>query len=238
MKKLILFLTLSLAVVSCNMLLEESNGRDNRMKEESSALVWNYLITPAYTLDYLLLVDRYLLASDEEKESDVFKDIREALYRGDDGSLLLKGLGILDTGGRSLREIGTTWKLEYKDGYGFMPYYYYYAKDIEGWSFEYVSDDLWRAVASDENVTAINLGDEGECTLAAFGERKTADGYDCSFKTEGEFTVANIQEALASDLVGIRGKFVHTVGRGSTVLETCEAVYNGGFGTVDFKLIK
>lgn len=238
MKKLISAIAIILAAVSCDMLGEGSNQRESRMKEESSALLWNYLISPAYTLDYLLLVDRYLLATEEEKDSEVYKDIRESLYRGDGGSLLIKGFGILETGGKSLREPGSAWKLDVKDGNGFMPYYYFYARDIESWSYEYVSEDLWRAVASDENVTAINLGEEGECILAAFGERKTADGYDCSFKTEGEFTVANIQEARDFDKVSIRGKFVHTVGRGSTVLETCEAVYNGGFGTVDFKLIK
>ena len=238
MKKLILAIALSLAVVSCDMLSEGSNGRDNRMKEESSALVCNYLLSPAYTLDYLLLVDRYLLASEEEKDSEVFKDIREALYRGDGGTLLVKGLGKLETDGKSLREPGSAWKLDFKDGNGLLSYYFFYARDIDSWSFECVSEDLWRAVASDENVTAINFGEDGACTLAAFGERKTEDGYDCSFKTEGEFTVVNVQEMRDFDKVSIRGKFVHSVGRGSTVIEACEAIYKGSNKPTEFNLMK
>ena len=240
MKKLISAIAIILAAVSCDMLGEGSNQRDSRMKEESTALVFNYLLSPAYTLDYLLLVDRYLLASEEEKDSEVFKDIREALYKGDGGSLLVKGLGILETEGKSLREPGAAWKLDFKDGDRLIPpySYYYYARDIDSWSFEYVSEDLWSAVASDENVTAINLGEEGECILAAFGERKTEDGYDCSFKTEGEFTVVNVQEMRDFDKVSIRGKFVHSVGRGSTVIEACEAIYKGSNKPAEFNLMK
>lgn len=240
MKKLISAIAIILAAVSCDMLGEGSNQRDSRMKEESTALVFNYLLSPAYTLDYLLLVDRYLLASEEEKDSEVFADIRKILFKGDDGSILLKGFGIIETGGGSLHEPGVTWKLDFKDGDRLIPpySYYYYARDIDSWSFECVSEDLWSAVASDENVTAINLGEEGACTIAAFGERKTADGYDCSFKTEGEFTVVNIQEIRDFDKVSIRGKFFHSVGRGNSVIESCEAIYKGSNKPTEFNLMK
>ena len=238
MKKLILAIALSLAVVSCDMLSEGSNGRDNRMKEESVGLVWNYLVSPAYTLKYLLLVDRYLLASEEEKDSEVYKDVREALYKGDGGSFLIKGLGVLETGGGSLHEHGVKWIIEYRNNYYLFPEYYLFTQDITGWSFECVSDDLWSAVATDENVTALNFDSEGNCTVSAFGERKTADGYDCSFKTEGEFRVVNIGYDRNFDKVGISGKFFHSVGRGSSVIESCEAVFKGGSNPTEFNLQK
>lgn len=236
MKKLILFLALSLTLVSCNMLYEDSNGRDNRMKEESTGLVWSYLLSPAYTLDYLLLADRFMQAPEEEKDSSLYDRVRQTLYKGDGDSWLIEDLGTLDTGGGSLHEPGVIWMVEFKNGYGYYYSPFYHAPDVHGWSFECVSDDLWSAVASDENVTALQFDGEETFIVSAFGERKTPDGYDCSFKTEGEFKLV-LRYLDEEQRQWVSGRFFHSVGRGSKVYESCEAVYSG-YGNPGFNLVK
>jgi len=220
-------LGLALLVVSCDILGSGSNQRDARMKEESGGLVWSYLINPTTLLHYLLLTDQYFEASEEERSEERFDEIRKNLYKGDDGTWLFEQMGVLDTHGTSLRTPGTKWSLSFTDKY-YYPYgaYFFYSADLEGWTFECVSDSLYSAVASTGTATAIQVDGEGFYTVATFGDTKTADGYDCSFRTEGEFKLGNLEMGFGEDFM-IKGKFFHSVGRGSTVLESCQAVYSG-----------
>lgn len=229
MKKLIIITSIMLAAVSCDIIGESSSQRDSRMKDESIWLARSYIVLPASYTDFLLLVDDYLQAPEGQKDSSIYSDVRNALFKGDGESWLVEGFGILDTRGESLHEPGTVWKLDFKDSY--------YQIDIEGFSFECVAEDLWSVVASDDNVTAVKYGDEGVLTVATFGERKTSDGYDCSFRTEGEFKVI-LDKEERHRCEWIKGKFVHSVGRGNDVLETCEAEYQGNEYPAVFKLVK
>ena len=106
----------------------------------------------------------------------------------------------------------------------------------DGWSFECVSDDLWSAVASDENVTAFQFDGDETFLVSTFGDRKTPDGYDCSFKTEGEFKMV-LKYVDEEERWWISGRFFHSVGRGSNVYESCEAVYSG-YSNPSFNLVK
>lgn len=229
MKKLIIIASIILAAVSCDIIGEGSNQRDSRMKDESVWLVRSYLVLPAYYVDFMLLVDDYMQAPEGQKDSSIYSKVRDALFKGDGESWLVEDFGILDTRGKSLHEPGTVWKLDFTDNY--------YGIDLEGFYFECVSEDLWSVVASDDNVTAVSRGDEGVLTLATFGERKTPDGYDCSFRTEGEFQII-LDKEDSRRCLSVKGKFVHSVGRGNDVLETCEAAYQGNEYPAVFNLWK
>ena len=129
--------------------------------------------------------------------------------------------------------------IQAKDGYGYYGYYsssFLHAPGLDGWSFECVSDDLWSAVASDENVTAFQFDGDETFLVSTFGERKTPDGYDCSFKTEGEFKLV-LKYVDEEERWWISGRFFHSVGRGSNVYESCEAVYSG-YSNPSFNLVK
>lgn len=236
MRKLILLFCVLSAAVSCDFIGEGANQRDSRMKDESVGLVNAYLLSPAYALDYLLLADRFMQAPEGEKDSSLYDRVRQTLYKGDGDSWLIEDLGTLDTGGGSLHEPGVIWMVDFKNGYGYYHSPFYHAPDVHGWSFECVSDDLWSAVASDENVTALQFDGEETFIVSAFGERKTPDGYDCSFKTEGEFKLV-MKYIDEEKQRWISGRFFHSVGRGSNVYESCEAVYSG-YGSPGFNLVK
>lgn len=239
MRKLIIIVSVLFVAVSCDIIGEGANHRDSRMKDESVGLVSAYLLSPAVMLDYLLLADRFIQAPEEEKDSSLYDRVRQTLYKGDGDTWLIENLGTLDTGGGSLHEPGVIWKVEFKDGYGYYGYYsssFLHAPGLDGWSFECVSDNLWSAVASDENVTAFQFDGDETFLVSTFGERKTPDGYDCSFKTEGEFKLV-LKYVDEEERWWISGRFFHSVGRGSNVYDSCEAVYSG-YSNPSFNLVK
>ncbi len=208
---------MAILAYSCDITGSTEYDRESLMKNESVLLVESNLLFPAAILDNLILLDNYLQASGEERDSSiVYAWLRKNLLVGDDNMYSLGDeIKLVSTGGRSLSEPGAKWKVE--------------CFSIQsGEKKEFLVDSpgksgLW-SVTDEYGIVTILEGTEGskEYVVSLSGDRPTGDGYVCSVRTEGEFTL----DCYNTEWVP-KGTLVHTISRGAKTYESCRAVYSG-----------
>jgi len=221
MKKNIAFLIV-LAALLCSCKIDEAESRraDYRTRQENNYIMRHDVVDPVTLLYESILIDEYLSATEEEQASEKYSSMRQKLYQGEAGVYKMINYGTVETGQKSVRAAGTVWKL--------TPSFF---DEVDWFEFqdvveiECVKDALEWSIR-EGNAVKLNVTFNSDSTFNATmeGHRTSTDGYDLSMKTDGPMLV---YEYIDAPIMLAKGRLVHTVSSGGTILDKCVGSYDG-----------
>ncbi len=222
MKKGLIFLLAALAAFSCTVWDGDSpKDIENYLKSESSMMVSTFIYMPVVVLNELLEADRYIQASETEREDTSFAGIRDLIEFKEEGDFVFRGFGNVDVDGNSLKEPGACWTLQ-------MDYEFMLTEGpVAVRCVE--AGRLWSVTVGQEEPVSLQLEEAGRYRVSAVGVRRTLDGYDCSYRTTEAFLAGPGEEDRS-----MTGVFFHSISRDGKELDWCEAVYRQD-GSVDYR---
>ena len=112
MKKfIILFAIASVLFTGCRLDNGSTSGHDYKRMESYTYRMFNdNVLRPAAEINIFIELDRYIKATEVEKQSDEFKWHRQMFFHEDDFTFAVRGLGTVNTYGKSFFDEGVIWK--------------------------------------------------------------------------------------------------------------------------------
>lgn len=238
--KIMILVVAAASLVSCQITKYYDHSTNLPLAQVSDRMVCEYVVNPVTILRTAFAFEEYLGKAEEEKVQDRLfygkvKILDENSYRISTDWIAMDVT--LDASGRSLKEDGSSWKIEVYS----IPGFYAYNRSYNDSCYTAIlrketGTDVW--VLERENATTgilFELGTDEKCmwVVGTQGEENYSNGVSISFATFGDMSF-NEYYGISDDRnvsIALSGQFNFKVYKGNEEMDYCYSTYRAGFVT-------
>ena len=112
-RSIITMIATGLIACSCTLSNGYSSGHTaHNLEEYTRTMFINNVVFPAGAVNMLVMLDQYISATEEERQSDAFQWHRENIFHEDDVTYMVRGFGTVHTYGTSFLDPQSDWTLD------------------------------------------------------------------------------------------------------------------------------